>query len=156
MHGFAPALVRVLSIENMSTVNGHRISLQEALVAPRMISLIARQVKNGRVKDENLTAWFVGQERRPGGYKIVLSEDGSQFGLASNGFPHDKALILVGWYGDLLTTFLGMEPGEERASKESGRPLGNYKVDHGQPALLSKSLFPSRGSLARNSKLRAH
>ena len=42
------------------------------------------------------------------GTRFVLRDDGSQFGLASNGFPHDKVPILVGWYGDLLTTFLGM------------------------------------------------
>ena len=60
------------------------------------------------MKDENLTVWLVGQENPPDGYKIVLLEDGSQFGLASNGFLNDKAPILVGWYGDLLTTFLGM------------------------------------------------
>src|SRR5215472_4398786 len=47
-------------------------------------------------------------QRRTQGYKIVLRNDGSQFGLASNGFPHDKFPILLGWYGDLLTTFLGM------------------------------------------------
>ena len=101
------ALVRVQSVENLSTVNDHRISLQDALVVPRRIPLIARQVQSGRVKDENLSVWLVGQEK-PDGYRIVLSEDGSRFGLASKGFPHDKALILVGWYGNLLTTFLGM------------------------------------------------
>ena len=58
------ALVRVQSTENLSTVNDHRVSLQDALVVPRMIHVIARQVKNGRVKDENLTVWLVGLTRR--------------------------------------------------------------------------------------------
>jgi hypothetical protein len=102
------ALVRVQSSGNLTAVNDHRITLEDALVAPRMISVIARQVKNGRVQDENLNVWLVGQESRTDGYKIVLRGDGSQFGLASNGFPHDKFPVLAGWYGDLLTTFLGM------------------------------------------------
>ena len=89
-------------------MNDHGVTLEDALVAPRMISVIARQVKNGRVKDEELNVWLVGEENRTDGYKIVLRDDGSQFGLASIGFPHDKVPILVGWYGDLLTTFLGM------------------------------------------------
>jgi hypothetical protein len=101
-------LVGVQSTGSLTAVNDHRITLGDALVAPRMISVIARQVKNGLVKDENLNVWLVGQENRPDGYKIVLRDDGSQFGLASNGFPHDQFPILVGWYGDLMTTFLGM------------------------------------------------
>ena len=101
------ALIRIQSAENLDVVN-HSIALKDALVAPRLISVIARDARNGRVKDENLTAWLVGQEKRPDGYKIILREDGMQFGLASKGFPHDMAPILVGWYGDLLTTFLGM------------------------------------------------
>ena len=102
------ALVRIQSTKSLTAVNDHSITLEDALVAPRMISVIARQVKNGRLKDENLKVWLVGQENRTDGYKIVLRGDGSQFGLASNGFLNDKAPILVGWYGDLLTTFLGM------------------------------------------------
>jgi len=86
----------------------HGITLKDALVAPRLISVIARTVRNGGKKDENLTAWLVGQENGTDGYQIILRDDGLQFGLASKGFPHDKAPILVGWYGNLLTTFLGM------------------------------------------------
>jgi len=101
------ALVRIQSAENLDAVN-HSIALKDALVAPRLISVIARDVRNGRVKDKNLTVWLVGQEKRPDGYTIILRDDGLQFGLASKGFPHDEAPILVGWYGNLLTTFLGM------------------------------------------------
>jgi hypothetical protein len=102
------ALVRLQSSENLSAVNDHRISLKDALVEPRTISVIARQVINGRTSDELSTVWLVGQENGPEGYQIILRGDGSQFGLASKGFPDDKAPILVGWYGDLLTAFLGM------------------------------------------------
>lgn len=96
------------SAGNHAATNGHRIALGDALVAPRMISVIARQVQSGRLEDEILNVWLVGQENRPDGYKIVLREDGSQFGLASTGFPEDRFPVLVGWYGSLLTAFLGM------------------------------------------------
>ena len=102
------ALVRVQSAGKLTAANDHRITLEDALIEPRMIPVIARQVENGGVKDETLTVWLVGQEGQPDGYRIVLRDDGSQFGLASRGFPEDKVPILVGWYGDLLTTFLGM------------------------------------------------
>jgi hypothetical protein len=102
------ALVRLQSNGNLTVVNGHRIALEDALIAPRVISVIARQVKKGRVKDETLNVWLVGQENRPDGYKMILRDDGLQFGLASGGFPDDKFPILVGWYGNLLSTFLGM------------------------------------------------
>ena len=102
------ALVRFQSIGNLAAVNEHRITLADALVEPRIISIIDRRIEKGRMKDESLNVWLVGQENESDGYKIVLSDDGSKFGLASSGFPHDKHPILVGWYGDLLTTFLGM------------------------------------------------
>ena len=100
-------LVRSESADRLATVN-HGITLKDALVAPRLISVIARDVRKGRATDEKLTVWLVGQEKRPDGYKIILRDDGLRFGLASKGFPHDKDPILVGWYGDLLNTFLGM------------------------------------------------
>jgi hypothetical protein len=102
------ALVRSQSAGNLTTLNDHSITLQDALVQPQMIAVIARQVENGRTKDENLNVWLVGRENRLDGYKIVLRDDGSKFGLASSGFPHDEIPILVGWYGDLMTAFLGM------------------------------------------------
>lgn len=102
------SLVAVQSTANLTAVNDHRITLQDALVAPRMISVIAHRVKEGCVKNENVNVWLVGQENRADGYKIVLREDGSQFGLAAQGFPHDESPSLVGWYGNLLTTFLSM------------------------------------------------
>ena len=36
------------------------------------------------------------------GYKIIMRDDGLQFGLASSGFPNDKDPISAGWYGSLL------------------------------------------------------
>jgi len=68
------ALVRVQSAANVSAVN-HGITLKEALVEPRAIRVIDRQVKNGRVKDRDLNVWLVGEEKGPEGYKIILSED---------------------------------------------------------------------------------
>jgi len=52
--------------------------------------------------------WVVGQENSSNGYKIIMRDDGEQFGLASVGFPNDKHLILDGWYGSLLSAFLAM------------------------------------------------
>lgn len=101
------ALVCTQSAENLDAMS-HGIALKDALVAPRLISVIARNVRNGRLKDENILAWLVGQEKQTDGYKIILSDDGSKFGLASKGFPHDVAPILAGWYGNLLDAFLGM------------------------------------------------
>jgi len=100
------ALVRAQSVGNLEVVS-HGITLKEALVEPELIAVIARQVNNGRLNDEDLNVWLVGREKGPEGYRIILSEDGSWFGLASS-CKHDKAPILVGWYGDLLTTFVGM------------------------------------------------
>ena len=100
-------LVRAQSEASLTAVH-HGITLEEALVQPRMIGVIERQVREGRVKDKDLNVWLVGQEKGFEGYKIVLSADGARFGLASSGLPRDKSPVLVGWYGDLLTTFLGM------------------------------------------------
>jgi hypothetical protein len=68
------ALVRIQSTGSLTAVNDHGVTLEDALVAPRMISVIARQVKNGRVKDEDLNVWLVGQENRTDGYKIGQPE----------------------------------------------------------------------------------
>jgi hypothetical protein len=102
------SLVRAQSAENLSVTNAHRIKLEQAIISPQKVPLTFRTVVDGRVKDETLNVWLVGQEGTPGGYKIVIREDGKQFGLASVGFPHDKHLILVGWYGSLLSAFLAM------------------------------------------------
>jgi hypothetical protein len=41
-------------------VNDHGVTLEDALVAPRMISVIARHIKSGRVKDEDLNEEIAG------------------------------------------------------------------------------------------------
>ena len=86
----------------------HGISLAQALMPPQKISVIERTVKDGRLKDRNLSVWLVGEEPSPGGYKIIMREDGMNFGLASPGFPRDPHPILTGWYGSLMSAFLGM------------------------------------------------
>lgn len=73
-----------------------------------MVSVIARRVKNGRVEDATQNVWLVGQENWPDGYKIILCEDGSQFGLALIGFHDDRFPVLVGWFGSLMSAFHGM------------------------------------------------
>ena len=102
------ALVRAQSTENLSVTNAHRIKLEQAIISPQIIPVTFRTVVDGRVKDQTLSVWLVGQEGAADGYKIVMREDGKQFGLASVGFPNDKHLILVGWYGSLLSAFLAM------------------------------------------------
>jgi len=67
-----------------------------------------RHVIEGNIEDEVISAWLVGQEDSNGGYKIVMRDDGLQFGLASNGFPSDKHPILCGWYGNLHSAFAAM------------------------------------------------
>jgi len=101
-------LVSSLSAGKLSTINDHHVALKNALVEPRMITIIARTTKKCRPRDERLCVWLVGQESPRGGYLMVLSEDGSRFGLAAEGFAQDKFPILCGWYGSLLTAFLGM------------------------------------------------
>ena len=86
----------------------HRITLEQALVPPQRISVIARLVKDGQMHDQELNVWLVGQERTRDGYRIIMREDGLQFGLASGGFPTDKHLVLVGWYGGLVSAFPNM------------------------------------------------
>ena len=102
------SLVRLQSSGNLTAINSHRIELGQAIVPPKRTTVIWRKVKDGLVKDEDLDVWLVGQEDCADGYKIILRDDGSQFGLASVGFPHDKHLILVGWYGSLLSAFMAM------------------------------------------------
>jgi hypothetical protein len=100
-------LVHSQAVGNYAKTNDHRISLNQALISPKRISIIARDVRDGRVSDRQLSAWLVGQESEDG-YKIVMREDGLQFGLASKGFPTDKYPVLCGWYGGLVSAFLAM------------------------------------------------
>jgi hypothetical protein len=101
-------VVRVQSADHLTATNDHRIALKQALVRSHKISVIARTVEAGRVKDRNVVVWLVGQEPRNDGYKIVMRDDGLQFGLASDGFLNDRLPVLDGWYGDLMSAFLSM------------------------------------------------
>jgi hypothetical protein len=101
-------LVRSQIPENFTAKNDHSITLQEALIRPRRIFVIARAIGDRRLKDEEVEVWLVGEEKPINGYKIVMRDDGLQFGLASPGFPEDRYPILCGWYGSLISTFLGM------------------------------------------------
>ena len=101
-------LMRLQVGGGFATTNDHGINLRQALVPPQRISVIARTVQDGRVKNQRLNVWLVGQEPSNDGYKIILRDDGLQFGLASSGFPTDKHPILVGWYGGLMSAFLSM------------------------------------------------
>jgi len=94
--------------ENLTTTNDHSINLEQSLVPPQRITIITRRIKDGRAIDEKLSVWLVGQESSADGYRIIMRDDGSQFGLVSSGFAHDECPVLVGWYGDLRTTFLSM------------------------------------------------
>lgn len=100
--------VRLQSRSDLDITNDHRITLKQALVPPQKITIIERSVRNGKLKDREITVWLVGQEDSSDGYKIILREDGLQFGLASKGFPSDPHLILTGWYGGMRSAFLAM------------------------------------------------
>jgi hypothetical protein len=93
---------------DLELTNDHWITLKQALVPPQKITVIERTVRNGKLKDREMHAWLVGQEDSSDGYKVIMREDGLQFGLASKGFPADKFLILIGWYGNLVSAFLAM------------------------------------------------
>jgi len=103
------AIVFEQSTGSLTVTNDPRMNLEQALVPPERISVISRHVKDGRVRDKEIFVWLVGKEKnRTDGYKIVMREDGLQFGLASNGFPHDRYPVLAGWYGGLVSAFLSM------------------------------------------------
>jgi len=99
-------LVHSQAVGNFSAVS-HGISLNQALIPPRRISVTAHDVREGRVTNEQLEVWLVGQERDQDGYKIIMRDNG-MFGLAYKGLAVEERLVLMGWYGDLVSTFLGM------------------------------------------------
>ncbi|MGH9600145.1 MAG: hypothetical protein ACRD27_09785 [Terracidiphilus sp.] len=101
-------IVRLQACDGLTTVNDHRTALKQALVPPQAIFVLDRTAKDGLVTDREQKVWLVGQENSSDGYKIIMRDDGLQFGLASPGFPADKYPILCGWYGSLTSAFLGM------------------------------------------------
>jgi hypothetical protein len=88
--------------------NDHGIALQQALVPPQKITIIVREVRQGEIKESKEEVWLVGRENSENGYRIIMREDGLQFGLASPGLPQDKFPVFVGWYGALASAFLCM------------------------------------------------
>ena len=92
------------------TTNLHGVNLRKALVPPQEITVIDRQVLKGKIRDRLQRVWLVLVENPDSGtgYRIVADHEGTTFGLASEGFPNDKHLVLCGWYGDFMTTFQGM------------------------------------------------
>jgi hypothetical protein len=87
-------LIRVQSADNLRTINDHRISLEQALVTPQRISIIARQVADGRLRDQTINVWPVGREDSSDGYKIITRDDGSQFGLGVQWLPERQSSYL--------------------------------------------------------------
>jgi hypothetical protein len=104
------ALIRSQIGDAWDTTNAHGVDLREALLLPELVTVIHRQVRDGKLHDALVDVWVVLIEnpKARSGYRLVAAEDGSTFGLASDGFPSDQHLVLVGWYGDFLTTFRAM------------------------------------------------
>ena len=102
------AVIHLQVNEHPTATNAHQLVLKDALVRPRRISVIERTVKDSRVSDQELDVWLVAEEPRDDGYKIVMSDDGQRFCLASIGFPGNKHLVVSGWYRSLLSAFQGM------------------------------------------------
>jgi hypothetical protein len=101
-------MIRSQGENHLLTKNDHGIILGQTLVLPKRSRVIVRTVRDGRVVDEEEAVWLVGSEPSEDGYRIVMREDGLQFGLASSGFHGDEYPILVGWYGSLTSAFLAM------------------------------------------------
>lgn len=125
------SLVHSQSRENLAATNDHRIALSQAMVPPKRTTVVWRKIVNDHFEDEELNAWIVGQEDSADGYKIVLRDDGKQFGLASMGFPNDKSLVLDGWYGSLLSAFwlCSTNPTHRDTTAMNGAPGVKYADD---------------------------
>ena len=100
--------VRIQALEVDPGCISHGITLRQALVLPERITITVRIVQNGTIMEHNEEVWLVGCEPSDSGYRIIMREDGLQFGLASNGFPNDRFPVFVGWYGSLKSAFLAM------------------------------------------------
>lgn len=76
------------------------------------ITVNSKNVKNGEIVDNLEEAWL-GLIEYPypdnnEGYRIVASKDGTEFGLAMEGFKEHKFLVCFGWYPTFLDAFKGM------------------------------------------------
>jgi hypothetical protein len=101
-------LIRSQSEDLLSTKNDPGVTLRQVLVPPKRTPVIVWTIRDSCVIENEQTVWLVGSEPSEDGYRIVMQEDGLQFGLSSRGFPSDEHLILVGWHGDLMSAFLSM------------------------------------------------
>lgn len=88
------------------TPNLHGDYLSDLLVRPRLIVLRLPPAAN--LPESLVSGWLIAEQKAPSGYRIVMSEDGARFGLAVPGFRDAPDLMLVGWHGDLASTFAGM------------------------------------------------
>jgi hypothetical protein len=93
---------RVRAIVREQTVDIEAVSVEAFAAATVRASVIGRDAAH---HDEILPVWLIGES---GGYKIVLRDDGSMFGLATMGFPTDAHPVLIGSYGDLNSTLQSM------------------------------------------------
>lgn len=87
------------------TIKRRGLDLRKALVLPQRITVIERFIQGDKAKDQLHNVWlvFVEDTEPNRGYRIVAAEDGSMFGLATEGFPTDKHLVLCAWYDDFMT-----------------------------------------------------
>ena len=90
--------------------NSHGINISRSLVKPEPVTIIDRNVKNGRIVDRSVSTWLVLVEdlEDPESYRIVYDANDGLFGLASRGLKGDKHLVVSGWYRDFMSAFLGM------------------------------------------------
>lgn len=102
------SLVRSQIAEDLKAKTEQRIALEHMILWPQVASVIA--LSTPPLEDEELDVWLIGEES-PEGYKIIMQNDGKQFGLAATGFPNGKRLVLVGWYGSLKSAFWGCDGG---------------------------------------------
>jgi hypothetical protein len=63
------------------------LGLERLVVYPHRVFVT---VRDGTRDDETISVWLVEEESPGAGYKIVVRDDGSAFGLATAGFSTDK------------------------------------------------------------------
>lgn len=86
------------------------LNLTDLLVPPRRIEVTERSIVGDNFSDQVIPLWLVAQTLGSGSkYLIVMSEDELEFGLAvAGGGDDNQKPTLVGFYGDLRDTFVGM------------------------------------------------
>jgi len=90
--------------------------LLRQLVQPRLLGIIVRTVQGGQIEQTIEKMWLLFEENaseedrmsEQDGYKIVYNEEQRIFGLVGKGFAADAHPVLLGLYGDFMTTFWAM------------------------------------------------